>query len=239
MDISIVIPALNEAHKIFHDVEAAAFFISEAGFEGEVIVVDDGSTDGTAGAARKASLPSSVALNVIRLEKNSGKGFAVKTGIKETRGEVVLSADSGRCIPYSNSLGVIKKILAGSLDLALASRLHENSVIHINRSFKRRLLSWLFHQAAVWIAGLPRWITDSQCGFKVYKGEIARKLFDKCITPGYIFELEILLRALKCGYRIEEFPVEWTCDLDSRLRPAQDAFGVLKDLLKVRSLSKK
>lgn len=239
MDISIVIPALNESHKIRRDVEAAASFISEARMQGEVIVVDDGSTDGTAEAARKADIPPSVGLDIIRLEKNSGKGFAVKTGIKETKGNVVLFADSGTCIPYSNALPVIERIRAGNLDIGLASRRHKESVIRRKRSLKRRLLSWLFHQAALWIAGLPRWITDSQCGFKVYRGEIARKLFAGCLFPGYIFELEILFQALNQGCRIEEFPVEWTCDLDSRLRPGSDAPGVLKELLRVRAVWKR
>jgi dolichyl-phosphate beta-glucosyltransferase len=239
MDISIVIPALNEAKKIRYDVETAASFINESGLRGEVIVVDDGSIDGTTEVARKANILSSVELVVIRLEKNSGKGFAVKTGIKNTRGDVVLFADSGTCVPYANALHQIERIQVGELDVAMASRRMKQTRILRNRSIKRRMLSWLFRQAAIIITGLPRRITDSQCGFKLYKGKIARKLFDECLTRGFIFELEILLRALQMGCRIEEFPVEWSCDLDSRLKPASDAFVVLKELFKVRSIIKK
>jgi hypothetical protein len=138
MDISIVIPAFNEAVKIGRDLETAASFLSENGFDGEVIVVDDGSTDGTTEEA-----------------------------------------------------------------------------------------------------GLPRRITDSQCGFKVYKGEAARELFAGLITTGFLFELEVILKALRRGLRVEEFPVQWTCDLDSRLHPSAQAGSVLRELLKVRSISKK
>lgn len=238
MQLSIVIPALNEAKKIRFDVEVSSTFIHNSGFHGEVIVVDDGSTDGTAEEAQKADTPASVELSVIRLEKNSGKGFAVKTGIEKTRGDVVLFADSGTCVPYTNAQEYIKRIRSGQLDIAIASRRLKETRILRNRSLKRRLLSWLFRQAATAITGIPRRFTDSQCGFKLYKGEVARELFGECQTKGFMFELEILLRALQKGYRIEEFPVEWSCDLDSRLRPASDAFRVLKELFRVRSILK-
>jgi hypothetical protein len=151
----------------------------------------------------------------------------------------VLYADSGTCIPYANALTVIRRIAAGELDMALASRRLKGTIIRRDRPLRRRIISRLFHRSAVMIAGLPRWITDSQCGFKVYEGKAARKLFAGLATPGFLFELEIILKALRRGYRLEEFPVEWTCDLDTRLRPVSQARGVLKELLKVRSATKK
>ncbi len=239
MDLSIVIPALNEATKIRFDAEVAASFIKDTGLNGEVIIVDDGSNDGTAEAARNAAIPSSVKLLVTRLQKNSGKGYAVKTGIEKTEGKIVLFADSGTCVPYANAFKQIERIRAGELDIAIASRRLKETRILRDRSRRRRLLSWLFRQAAITITGLPRRITDSQCGFKLYKGEIARELFSQCQTRGFLFEVEILLRALQKSYRVEEFPVEWTCDLDTRLRPAHIALNVLKELFRIRSIMKK
>jgi len=235
-DISVVIPALNEARKIRQDVESAAAFFREAGLRGEVIVVDDGSSDGTEAVARAADVPPETDLRVIRLEKNRGKGFAVRTGVLASSGEVVLFADSGNCVPYASALPQVRRIRAGELDVALASRRHQETVIHRDRPWKRRFLSRLFHLAAVLVAGLPRGISDSQCGFKLYRGEAARELYRACRTSGFMFDLEIILSAQKRGLRIAEFPVEWTCDLDTRLRPGSDAPRVLRELLQLRRL---
>jgi dolichyl-phosphate beta-glucosyltransferase len=233
--LSIVIPAYNESSKIIHDVEEAAAFLVEQNLVSEVIIVDDGSSDGTADTALKSRIPDSrVKLQVIRMNHNSGKGGAVRRGVLESRGAIVLVADSGTCIPYRDAIPVFHKIKTGRLDIGIASRRHRETVIRRNRPLKRRILSWFFHLAARVLTGIPRSISDSQCGFKIYRGEAARQLFKDCRTAGYLFELEILLRALEKNFRIEEFPVEWTCDLDTRLKPASDAPHVLKDLLKIK-----
>jgi len=238
MDLSIVIPAYNEESKIKRDVEQAALFLNQHSMEGEIIVVDDGSEDRTVEAVSKAQAGPSAELNIIPLQKNRGKGFAVKTGILASKGEVVLFADSGTCVPYENALPSIKRIRDGEVDIALASRYAKETIIRRNRPLPRRILSRLFHWAAVWIAGLPKKISDSQCGFKIYNGDVGRELFSQCLITGFLFDLEIILRALKKGCSITEFPVEWTCDLDSRLRPASQAKQVLKDLIKVRKIAK-
>jgi len=238
IDLSVVIPALNETAKIRHDIKSASRFLSQTVKRGEIIVVDDGSTDDTAETARNTVTPDSVDLIVIKLDKNYGKGFAVKTGVLRSQGAVVMFADSGSCVPYSNALPFIDRIRRGELDIAIGSRRHKNSIIHRYQPFFRRLLSRLFHCAAVVIAGLPKKIKDSQCGFKVYDGENARQLFSACRIKGFLFDVEILVRAHKKGYRIQEFPIEWTCDLDTRLKPSSDAAGVVSELLSLRKVKK-
>ncbi len=233
-DLSIVIPAFNEARKIARDVEEAALFFTREGLSGEIIVADDGSTDGTAAAARAAKVPPSVRFEAISLERNMGKGFALKAGVLATKGDVVIYADSGTCVPYRDSLPWIRGIRAGELDIAMASRRLKGTVIRADRPLRRRILGRAFHLAAIVIVGLPRRITDSQCGFKVYAGKVARDLYAGLETPGFLFELEIILKALRLGYRVEEFPMTWTCDLDTRLRPGSQARSLLRELLAVR-----
>jgi len=236
MEVSIVIPAFNEEDKIGRDLEAASSFLAKQDVPSEVIVVDDGSGDSTARTAEDTHIhPGAIQIKIIRLEKNRGKGEAVKRGVLESRGKIVIVADSGACVPYINALPVMDRIREDLVDIGLASRRHKKTVIRRNRPPMRRLYSRLFHLAARIFAGLPRGVSDSQCGFKVYRGESARFLFRQCRTTGYLFELEILLRASRSGLRIEEFPVEWTCDLDTRLKPASDARRVLKELFTIKT----
>jgi len=234
MDVSIVIPAFNEAAKIGSDVQAAADVILEQGLKGEIIVVDDGSRDLTAEVARKVKIPGKVNRQVIRFDRNSGKGFALKNGISKSSGEIVWFVDSGLCTPFSHGLQAIQWIRSGTCDMAIASRLHAQTRIMRNRPLKRRILSRFFHLAAVLTTGLPYRIKDSQCGYKLYKGDIARELYEECQSPGYLFELEIILRALKKGYKIKEFPIQWTCDLDTRLRPLKESLAILGELFLIR-----
>lgn len=236
MDLSIVIPALNEERKIAPDITTAAFFFGEAGLKGEVIVVDDGSSDHTFHNALTAMVPEAIPRRVIRLDRNRGKGAAVKAGIRETTGDVVLYADSGTCIPYEDALPALARLRAGEIDIAVASRTHPESVLCRDRSLFRRIVSRLFRLSARLITGLPKEFGDSQCGFKLYRGDVARKLFAGLETPGFAFELELLMKAKRRGLRIEEFPVHWSCDLDTRLRPTRQSLAVWKELWRVRKV---
>ena len=87
---------------------------------------------------------------------------------------------------------------------------------------------------------IPAEFTDTQCGFKIYKGDIARQLYKQCKTDGFVFDIEIIMLAQKQGYRIKEFPIDWTCDPDTRLSPSRSSWRILKDLLQIRkNISKK
>ena len=122
MDLSIVIPALDEGKKIARDIAAASDFLTANDLQGEISVVDDGSQDDTTEAARKAPIPQGVKRNVIRCEGHHGKGYAVRTGIIASTGKYVMFADCGLCIAYGNALQGLALLRDDKCDIAHGSR---------------------------------------------------------------------------------------------------------------------
>lgn len=233
-ELSIVIPAYNEAHKIARDVEAASQFLFEQNLAGEIIVSDDGSRDGTAATARARTVPAPLTLRVVEQETNRGKGAAVRAGMLVTTGRYVMFADSGVCIPYGQAMRGLGLLRADQCDIAHASRKRADSVIVNPQPLHRRWLSRVFRTAVDTYLGLPYRLTDTQCGFKMYRGDLARTLYAQCRTEGFLFDLEIILRAGQAGARIAEFPVTWSCDPDSRLRPGKTAVRTIAELNSIK-----
>ena len=233
MDLSIVIPAYNEAHKIENDVQAAARFLRDNNLTGEIIIADDGSSDGTAAAAREASGGHGVDVRIVELP-HRGKGSAVREGIIASRGECVMFADSGLCVPFEDALPALRLLREGKFDIANGSRKLPDSVIARPQSWYRRLLSRMFRFAVRLYMGLPRGLSDTQCGFKIYRGDVAREIYGGCATDGFMFDLEVLLKALAKRYRVMEFPVHWTCDRDSRLKPSRILLRTFSELRDVK-----
>jgi dolichyl-phosphate beta-glucosyltransferase len=234
LELSIVIPAYNEANKIGHDILAAATFLQENRMAGEVIVVDDGSSDDTAAWAQKVRLPRDVTLKVIRLERNRGKGHAVRTGILQSTGKVVMFADCGSCIPYPQALDGLALLEKKACQVAVGSRRSVDSTIVQNQSLYRRLCSLAFRVALRILLPELRHLDDTQCGFKLYEGSLARTLFAQARIDGFLFDVEVLVLAERHGAKICQFPVLWTCDRDSRLSAAQHSKSVLRELWAIR-----
>ncbi len=239
MDFSIVIPIYNEERKIAADVAAAAEFLSTHFSSGEVIVVDDGSSDCGCHRAQPGVLPANVQLVTIRYLPNRGKGYAVRCGIGKSSGRYVLFADSGLCIPFNDALRGLQLIESGRCDIAHGSRRLPESVIVRPHLPIRRLMSKAFIRFLKLYMQVPQHLTDTQCGFKLYRGDVARELYAEAITDGFQFDVEIILRATRKGYRILEFPVEWTADPDSRMNVAKMPLAVLRELRRIkRALAK-
>ena len=235
MDISIVTPVFEESKKIGCDVEAAATFLESNNLAGEIIVVDDGSRDNTGEAAKNVSiLPAGISLKVIRYDEHKGKGYAVRAGMKEASGEYVMFADSGCCVPYGNVLRGLSMLKSGACDIAHGSRKVRESQIKKPQSLCRRICARIFHWFVIYGMKIPSEFTDTQCGFKIYRGNVARELYSQCISDGFMFDVEIILRAQKQGYKIKEFPIEWTCDRDSRLSPTRSLWRIVLELIAIK-----
>ncbi len=236
MDLSIVIPAFEESAKIARDIESAGAFLMENNLAGEIIVVDDGSKDDTCQVAKSAAVSTGIHLEVIRYYHHRGKGYAVRTGVSRSRGKYVMFADSGCCVPYSDTLKGIEMLESDHCDIAHASRKLAESKIQTKQAWYRRICSsvfkWFVHQSM----GIPHELTDTQCGFKIYKGDIARKLYSECLTDGFMFDVEIIIRALRQNLRIKEFPIQWACDRDSRLSIARTPWPVIRELIKIKRI---
>ncbi len=238
MVVSIVIPVFNESKKIAVDLEAARAFLKQHEIEGEIIVVDDGSTDTTPDVIKGLIEKSKGNIFLISYKPNKGKGFAVKSGVLKARGDIILFIDSGNCVPYDDILPAIRLTNEGKTDIAHASRFLKNSNITQPRDLNRRFLSWSFREFTRHYARLPDYITDSQCGLKLYRGEVAKTLYSELITDGFLFDVEIILRAKKKGYTITEFPIHWTPDTDSRLEPLKMVYKIGPELLKIKRIMK-
>ncbi len=236
MKLSIVIPVFNECGKIGRDVESASEFLLKSSFEGEVIVADDGSSDTTADEAQKNGdkYRGRIPVIVIRNRQHHGKGYAVRSGIMQATGDYVMFADSGGCVPFDNTLRGLELLKADKCDIAHGSRRLAGAHLIKDQGLYRHICSALFHWFAIRIMKLPTQLTDTQCGFKIYRGEVARLLYGQCETSGFMFDIEIIRRAIKQRYRIVEFPIDWTCDPDSRLSPTRSFWRILSELLKIR-----
>jgi glycosyltransferase involved in cell wall biosynthesis len=235
MTLSIVIPARDEAPKIRRDVEEAGSFLGRHFSSGEIIVVDDGSSDATGRRAREAVVPDTVQLRVIRIGTPRGKGHAIREGVGASAGQFVMFADAGLTVPFENAVRGLQLIREGSA-LAHGSRWLRESVIRKGQDWDRRIASRVFRWVSRLLVRLPPFLTDTQCGFKVYDGATARQLFAESVIDGFLIDIEIIALAMTRGKTIAEFPVEWTCDRDSRLHVVGSSGRVLHDLLRIRRM---
>lgn len=203
--LSLVLPAYNEAARLPSYLASVRRHL-EARYPGryEVIVVDDGSQDGLDRILEQtaAGWPQ---LRWIRHAQNQGKGAAVRTGMLAARGQLVLFADADGATPIEEESRLAAAIRAGA-DLAVGSRLVAGA--RRSRNWIRGLAGQMFALVARRLLRLR--VRDTQCGFKMFRGEVARRLFSLLQETRYLFDLELLALAQRAGYRTAEVPIRWT-----------------------------
>ena len=217
LDISLVIPAYNEASRLPAFLQRVDAYLKKRGHPYEIIVVDDGSLDHTSETV--AALAGRLHhIRLIRLRSNAGKGAAVRLGMQDATGRLQLFADADGATPI-DELSRLEQAVAEGADIAIGSRTLASRdpryTVHARRH--RSLLGSLFN-AVVRRMGLPN-IQDTQCGFKLFRRSVAEDLFSMAGIDGYGFDLELLYLATRRGYRIAEVPVNWSDPPGSKVRP--------------------
>ena len=213
---SVVIPAFNEALRLppFLDTVVAYFEGRDEPYE--VIVVDDGSTDGTAELVEARRMPN---VSVLRRRPNAGKGAAVRAGMLAAKGAYRLFADADGATPIEE-LKRLEPLLVAGADVAIGSRVLVDPGVSVttrpHRVAAGRLFNWLVARMGL------RGIADSQCGFKAFTAPAATRLFEALSTHGFGFDVELLLLARAGGCRLVEVPVNWADQAGSKV-------GVLRD----------
>jgi dolichyl-phosphate beta-glucosyltransferase len=226
--LSAIIPAYNEAERLPATLNALAAYFAEQPYSAEVLVVDDGSTDGTADLVRErvASWP------VLRLvaAEHGGKGHAIKLGLLASAGEYTFLCDADLSMPISE----LPRLLAaapGAMDIAIASR-EGHAARRVGEPLYRHVMGRVFN-GLVRALALPG-IQDSQCGFKCLRGDLARELAEVLTVTGWGFDVEMLYVARQWGARIVEVPITWYYAPSSRIQPLADAWGMTREVLRVR-----
>ena len=229
LDLTVVIPAYNEAERLDDGLRRLAEVLPAAvpGRRVEVIVVDDGSADGT--ADRVVSLADRFEeARVLHLAANAGKGAAVRAGVAEARGDLVAFMDADMSIDPSQ-LGHLVSALA-TAPVAIGTRAAAGVVDY--HKVARTTMGRAFNRLVNAVTGVG--LADTQCGFKGFTTPVARLLFHFSVIDRFAFDVELLFRARRLGLTIAEVPVEWRHMADSRVRPVSDPVSMLADVLRSR-----
>lgn len=232
MQVSIIVPAYNEEARIAGTLARVLDHFGAANGDWEAIVVDDGSRDATADRVRAmaGALPQ---LRLVQHPTNRGKGGAVRTGMLQACGELVLMTDADLSVPIETFPRFAAAVADGA-DVAIGSRRLPGSRIVVHQAPVREWMGHVFTHLANAVLGMT--LSDFTCGFKVFRREAARALFGAQRMDDWSYDAEVLYRAQRGGWRIVEVPVEWTNRADTRVRTTRAAVRSFLALLCIRAM---
>jgi len=232
LSLSIVIPAYNEAQRIGKTLHEIFAYLDEQRGESEVIVVDDGSRDETVRVSEEvfAAARGRTAASVIRVEPNRGKGHAVRAGLLAARAPVALFSDADLSTPISETPKLVAPIRTGQYDVAFGSRALDRSLIGVHQPRTRELSGQVFNFIMRHATGLP--YSDTQCGFKAFRTDVCRPVFEGALIDRFGFDVELLYIAHKAGLRLLERAVRWNDVEGSKvsLRTGLQGFDELREV---------
>lgn len=246
MHLSVIIPAYNEEKRIPKTLAEIDKYLRNQKYDYEIIVISDGSKDKT-GEVVKGLLPKIKNLRLIDNKKNHGKGYVVRQGLLEAKGDYRLFTDADNSTsvdqvekmwPYlkgacpESAEGACPEPAEGGYDIVIGSRDAKGAVLDPPQPFKRKVLGDIFRLLTQIICGT--WgILDSQCGFKGFTKKSAEAILPKCKIDRFAFDPEILILAGKSGYKIKEIPINWKNDPESKVK-FSSMLKMFKDLFRIR-----
>jgi glycosyltransferase involved in cell wall biosynthesis len=231
VSLSVVIPAYNEESRLPASLDIILEFLATRPFSfWEVLVIDDGSRDGTAALAESycATHPH---VRLLRNPGNRGKGFAVRHGMLEAKGDWILSTDADLSTPIDEVDKLLAAAETSGAAVAIGSRALAGSLIQVHQSAFREYSGRFFNLIMRLVTGLP--FRDTQCGFKLYRADAARRIFPRQRLDGFSFDVEDLFVARRLGFQTAEVPVRWS-NVEGTKVGALQGLKSFVDLLKIR-----
>ncbi len=235
--LSILVPAYNEEARLPATLDTIANYLQKREFSHELVVIDDGSRDKTRDVVREFA-ESRPWVRLVQYDDehgaalNRGKGFAVRAGVEAAVGRDILFSDADLSTPIEEIEKLLPPISRGDCDITIASRALPDSNLAKHQPAHRELMGRTFNKIVQKMA-VPG-ILDTQCGFKAFRGDVAKRLFRIAQIDGFGFDPEILFLANKFGYKIRELPVTWRhCD-NSRVNPMTAPIAMLRELFEIR-----
>ncbi|MFN7954832.1 MAG: dolichyl-phosphate beta-glucosyltransferase [bacterium] len=231
--LSVVIPVLNEEQRLPPTMERILRYLDARG-DGphELVVVDDGSSDRSSEVVRSFQRAEGTAVVLVRAEHNRGKGAAVRDGMLAARGRRRVMCDADLSTPIEE-VEALERRLDNGAEIAIGSRGLADCRVEVHQPWLREHLGKLFNHFVRAVTGLP--IRDTQCGFKLFADRSVPALFEPLVTPGFAFDVEVLMRAHRLGMRIDEIPVVWRNDPRTKVRPAIDGTRMVLDVVRIRA----
>ncbi len=229
--LSVVIPAFNEESRLGATLDRVYAYLAGQGRPFEVMVVDDGSTDGTVSLV-EAHAAKNPMVRIVLNVTNRGKGFSVRHGVEEARGAYILFSDADLSTPIEDLEKLFPKLLNEGYAIAIGSRSIRGADVRVHQPWYRELMGKVYNKIVRFCT--LRGFKDTQCGFKLFTAEAAKRIFAKQRIERFSFDVEALYLARKHGYRIAEVPVTWYDSPRSRVSIASDPMRMFLDVLKIR-----
>ena len=227
--LSVVIPAYNETRRLEQPLRTISDHLASGPYSAELVLVDDGSQDGTFELIRDLAGELKVPVRAFRYERNRGKGHALKVGFAHARGDRILFTDADLATPIEQ-LDALNEAIDRGCDIAIGSRKRAGADIRVHQPWYRERMGKVF----TWI--VSRYlaeVSDVTCGFKMFRGDLGRSLFAHLRIDDWAFDAELLFLAKRRGYSIEEVPVRWEDQAGTKVRLLRDAWSSARGLLEI------